>query len=139
MSVALQSCDGTGAPPSMTDMDGAGNNFVYSRVRLAFSGNYPTGGDTVDLTPLAAVVPSGALPINVISEGNGPATVPSLSAAGGYYQIVAAAVPALNNFKIKIFKNTAGSVTEYPAGAYGTDVTTDTVDLEVTWRKLRNY
>ena len=35
------------------NVDGSGNNFVYAIGTLTFSGNYTTGGDTMDFTTVA--------------------------------------------------------------------------------------
>lgn len=140
--IVLAGMDGN--PWTTRDLDASGNNFVTTRAKVIFSGNYTTGGDTLDLTNgngangtnVAGLVPSASLPLAVTESYQGTAAVPSLSAAGGFYEIIQAAAPALNNYKLKVFKNSAGSIAEYNNGAYGTDVTTDVVELEITWRKL---
>jgi hypothetical protein len=134
MAITVNGMDGN--PFTTRDMDATANNFVTTRHKLGFTGNYAAGGDALDLTAIAGLVPSGSLPLAVTESYQGTAAVPSLSAAGGFYQVIQAASPALNNYKLKVFKNTAGSTTEYGAGAYATDVTTDNVFLEITWRKL---
>jgi hypothetical protein len=134
MSLAIVGLDGN--PWTQRDLDGSGSNIIVSKHKLTFTSNYVTGGDTLDLSAIASLIPSGALPLTVVITEQGTAAVPSLSAAGGFYELIQAAVPALNNYKIKVFKNTAGSVAEYSAGAYGTDVTTDNVFLEISWRKM---
>lgn len=134
MSIAINGLDGN--PYTTKDLDGSANNFLTTRHKLAFSGSYPTGGDTLDFTTVAGLIPSGSVPLSITQSEQGTAAVPSLSAAGGFYQVVQAATPALATYKLKVFKNTAGSIAEYSAGAYATDVTTDQVFLEVTWRKL---
>jgi hypothetical protein len=120
------------------DVDASPNNFVFSTHLLTFSGNYTTGGDTLNLTTIAGLIPSGSLPIALTISDQGRAAVPSLSAAGGFYTVIQNAVPTLANYLLKIFKNTAGSIAEYSNGAYGTDVTTDVVFLQLQWRKLTN-
>lgn len=78
-------------------------------VNLAFSGNYPTGGDTIDLTTIigladdAFIAVFSALPI---------AADPTL---GGGFDMEFIPGSALNNCKGKIF--TSGG-TELAAGAY---------------------
>ena len=134
MAIAFQSFGGH--TWTTTDIDGTGANFMYSKHLLAFSGNYATGGDTLDFTAVAGLIPSGRVPLGMSIECLGTAAVPSLAAAGGFYQPIVAAVAALNTYLLKVFKNTAGSVAEYNAGAYGTDVLGDVVILSVTWRKL---
>jgi hypothetical protein len=134
MAIAILGLDGN--PWTPRDMDASGQNMVVTKHKLGFSGNYTTGGDTLDLTAIAGQVPSGAQPLTLIPSEQGTAAVPSLSAAGGYYAVLQAAAPALNNYKVKVFKNTAGSLGEYANGAYGTDVTSDAVFIEISWRKL---
>lgn len=139
MAIQLVGLDGN--PWTSKDMDATGDNYITQRVKVLFSGNYTTGGDTLNLTP---IVPPMAgprpdtgtvLPLEVIEAAKGSPTVPSLSAAGGFYAAVEAAAPTLANYLLKVFKNSAGSVAEYNQGAYGTDVTTDGLILELTWRK----
>jgi hypothetical protein len=132
MAVALQASDGSGGPVTFRDIDGSANTFVYTLVRLVFSGSYVTGGDTVDLTPLVqAGVPSQPVaPLSAWVEGNGTGT--SQQAAGGYYAFLTGT--ALNNNKVKIF-NAAGG--ELAAGAYPAAVTSDVVTVECYWRKFQ--
>lgn len=134
MSVSINGVDGN--PWTTKDMDATADNFVTTRHKLTFTGNYSTGGDTLDLSTVASLVPTNGVPLAVTVTEQGGAAVPSLSAAGGFYAVVQNAAPTLKNYLLKIFKNTAGSVAEYGAGAYATDVTTDQVFLEVTWRKF---
>ena len=133
MAIAFQ--DFGGKAWQTREIDGSGMNFVYTYALLAFSGNYSTGGDTLDFTAIAGLVPSGRVPLTMDVEVMGTAAVPSLAAAGGFYQPIVAATAALATYKLKIFANSAGSVTEYSAGAYGTDVLGDVVILRTTWRK----
>jgi len=130
MSISILGVDGN--PWTTRDMDASSNNVITTYHKLGFSGNYVSGGDTLDFTSIAGLVPSGALPVSIFVDGLGGGT--TLSGAGGFYGPVAGA--ALNNAKLKIFKNTAGSTAEYSAGAYGADVTGDSVTMQVTWRKL---
>ena len=141
MALSLVGTDGNPWVASK-DEDASGNNFITQRLKVVPSGNYTTGGDTLNLS---TVVPPGAgpipgtntvLPISVTTTEQGTAATPSLSAAGGFYAIIQAAAPTLSNFLLKIFKNSAGSVAEYNNGAYGQDVLTDAIFLEVTWRKM---
>jgi hypothetical protein len=132
MAITIQSSDGLGAPANNTDIDASGNNFAYTASRLSFSGSYSTGGDTLDLTPLLGSLPSGALPISMFAEGNGPTA--SQQGGGGYYAVLAGTT--LANNKLKIFSS-GGS--EIGAGAYPAAVTTDVVTLQILWRKLRNF
>ena len=105
-----------------TNVDSSASNFVYAIATLTFSGNYVTGGDTLDFTQVADKLPSTQI-IQAFAE--------SQSGNAGYY--VAVTGSAMNNWKLKCF---SGSGTEITAGAYPASVTTDVVQLAVTARKL---
>ena len=107
--------------PSL-NVDSSANNFVYAIGTLTFSGNYPTGGDTLDFTQVADKLPSTQLVQVFVESQNGNS---------GYY--VAIAGSALNNWKLKAFN---GGGTEITAGAYPASVTTDIVQITITARKL---
>jgi hypothetical protein len=68
---------------SPVNVDSSANNFVYAIATLAFSGNYPTGGDTLDFTTVADKLPSTQI-IQAFAE--------SQNGNNGYY--VAGAYPA---------------------------------------------
>lgn len=104
------------------NVDGSGSNFTYAIGTLTFSGNYPTGGDTLDFTQVADKLPSTQI-IQAFAE--------SQNGNSGYY--VAIAGSALNNWKLKAF---TGGGTEISAGAYPAGVTSDIVQLAITARKL---
>ena len=54
------------------NVDGSGSNLFYAIGSLAFSGNYPTGGDTLDFTTVADKLPSDQI-IQVFADSqNGP-------------------------------------------------------------------
>jgi hypothetical protein len=93
--------------PSNTD--GSGSNLFYAIGTLAFSGNYSTGGDTLDFTTVADKLPSTQI-IQVFAD--------SQNGNAGYYVPVAGS--ALNNWKLKAF---TGGGTEVSAGAYPGSVT----------------
>jgi hypothetical protein len=105
-----------------TNVDSSANNFVYAIATLSFSGNYPTGGDTLDFTQIADKLPSTQT-VQAFAE--------SQNGNGGYYVVVQGT--ALNNFKLKCF---LGGGTEIAAGAYPASVTSDIVQLSITARKL---
>jgi len=139
MSIAIQAADGSGAPPSVRDIDASGNQFVYTFNRLVFSGNYVTAltGDSLDLTPLAAIVPSGYTPFTAYVEGNGDAT--SQGGSGGYYDISLfngnpPVANALTGAKVRVWAAGGG---ELASGAYPAAVLRDAVTLCVTWRKFQ--
>jgi hypothetical protein len=105
-----------------TNVDSSASNFVYAIASLTFSGNYPTGGDTLDFTAVADKLPSTQI-VQAFAE--------SQNGNGGYY--VALAGSALNNWKLKCFQPGG---TEISAGAYPSSVTNDIVQLSITARKL---
>ncbi len=105
------------------NVDGSGSNFFYAIGTLAFSGNYPTGGDTMDFTTVADKLPSTQI-IQVFAD--------SQNGNSGYYVPVAGS--ALNNWKLKCF---VGGGTEITAGAYPASVTSDVVQITITARKLQ--
>jgi hypothetical protein len=105
------------------NVDGSGSNFFYAIGTLTFSGNYSTGGDTLDFTQIADKLPSTQVIQAFAESQNGNA---------GYY--VAIAGSALNNWKLKAF---TGGGTEISAGAYPGSVTSDVVQLTITARKLQ--
>ena len=134
MSITIQASDGSGAPPSFKDIDGSPNNFAFSQSILVFSGNYVTGGDTLDLTPiLQAGIPSGALPVQVYIEGQGNTAGTSWTALGNYYAVVLGA--ALTSFKVQLW---TGGGAQQAAVAYPATVTNDRTTLSVLWKKLSN-
>jgi hypothetical protein len=107
--------------PSNTD--GSGSNLFYAIGTLTFSGNYTTGGDTLDFTTVADKLPSTQI-IQVFAD--------SQNGNAGYYVPVAGA--ALNNWKLKAF---TGGGSEVSAGAYPVSVTGDLVQITITARKLQ--
>jgi hypothetical protein len=106
-----------------SNLDGSGSNLLYAIGTLAFSGNYPTGGDTLDFTQVADKLPSTQIVQAFADSQNGNA---------GYYVPVAGT--ALNNWKLKAF---TGGGTEVSAGAYPAGVTSDIVQIAITARKLQ--
>ena len=107
---------------SPLNVDSSANNFVYAIATLTFSGNYPTGGDTLDFTTVADKLPSTQI-VQAFAE--------SQNGNSGYYIPVQGS--ALNNWKLKAF---VGGGTEITAGAYPASVTSDIVQLSITARKL---
>jgi hypothetical protein len=101
---------------------GSGSNLFYAIGTLAFSGNYSTGGDTLDFTTVADKLPSDQI-IQVFAD--------SQNGNSGYYVPVQGS--ALNNWKLKAF---TGGGTELSAAAYPGSVTSDVVQITVTARKL---
>jgi hypothetical protein len=105
------------------NIDGSGRNMLYAIANLTFSGSYPTGGDTLDLTTVADKLSSTQI-VQLFADsqnGNSIYYVPILGTA-------------LNNGQLKIFN---GGGTEMTAGAYPAGVTGDIVQLTITTRKLQ--
>jgi hypothetical protein len=104
------------------NVDSSASNFIYALATLAFSGNYPSGGDTLDFTQVANQLASDTI-VQVFAE--------SQNGNSGYYIPIQGT--ALNNWKLKAF---VGGGTEITAGAYPGTVTGDIVQLSITARKL---
>ena len=107
---------------SPLNVDSSASNFVYAVATLSFSGNYSTGGDTLDFTTVADKLPSTQI-VQIFAE--------SQNGNSGYYIPVQGST--LNNWKLKAF---LGGGTEVAAGAYPASVTSDLVQLSITARKL---
>jgi len=105
------------------NVDSSASNFVYGLATLTFSGNYPTGGDTLDFTTVADKLPSDTI-VQAFAE--------SQNGNGGNFYIPVAGT-AMNNWKLKCF---VPAGTEITAGAYPGSVTGDVVQLSITARKL---
>lgn len=121
-----------------------GDRFIRQFLKLVFSGNYPPGGDALDLTnaggtPAAPTTISpaaylGVVDIDVLERG----VTGGLVAGGGFCAIIApnANTPLkfadLANLKLKIF--TSGN-TELGAGAYPASVLGDVVIIEVVYAR----
>src|SRR5258707_10956273 len=82
------------------NVDSSANNFVYAIATLAFTGSYPTGGDTLDFTTVADKLPSTQM-IQAFAE--------SQNGNSGYY--VAVAGVALNTWKLKAFSGGGAGIT----------------------------
>ena len=104
------------------NVDASGRNLVYAIGLLTFTGSYPSGGDTLDLTPVSEKLSSSQILQIVADSVNGNAM---------YY--VAVVGNALNNHKLKVFS--AGG-TELAVGAYPGGVTGDTVQVRIIARKF---
>ncbi|HEY2353222.1 MAG TPA: hypothetical protein VGH83_11965 [Candidatus Acidoferrum sp.] len=105
------------------NIDGSGSNLLYAIGTLTFSGNYATGGDTLDFTTVADKLGSTQI-IQVFAD--------SQNGNAGYYVPVASA--ALNGWKLKAF---TGGGTELTAGEYPGSVTSDVVQVTITAKKLQ--
>jgi hypothetical protein len=106
---------------NVVDTDALSDN-VYIFGSLTPSGNYSTGGDTLDFTTVGNQVPASLSPVQVWVGGS----------TGDTYSWIAGA--ALNSQKIKI--NTASN-TELASGAYPSRITGDTnIVFEAVFKKM---
>ncbi len=129
MPIAINGLDGNSW--SIRDMVANTNNIVFTYHKLTFSGSYATGGDTLDLSGVAALIPSGVLPLSVQPLGQGSADCQT--AEGGYYSVKQGTT--LKNFLMQVWEPGG---TELGAGAYDAEVIADVVLLIICWRKLSN-
>lgn len=114
---------GTGSTPPFDGIDN-GQKVIYLMGTLAFSGNYVTGGDTLDFTTLFDLVKTDYIPIQVQAWSQ------SSSSGHSGYQYYFRPGTALNNGRIQVLTTgaAAGSpMQELAAGAYPAGITGDTV------------
>ena len=108
---------------NITSID-SGENNLYIFGLLTASGNYASGGDTLDFTTVANQIGASQAPLQVWVGGS----------TGDSYGFIRAASPTLANGKIKI--NTASN-TELAAGAYPARITGDAnIQIEAVFSKL---
>jgi hypothetical protein len=100
---------------------------------IAASGNYATGGDTLDWTPVGAGVNGRNFGI-----AQGPKAVINVYGISGYVYAPVAGT-AINNWKLKAFQSagSAAPMAELGAGAYPGGVTGDTINFSAIFRKLQ--
>ena len=101
---------------------------VHVTGTIAASGNYTTGGDTLDLSQAPLIAPTRA-PIQ------GSAWIDSLAG----YDYVFTPGSAMNNGKVKIFAQgaAAGAFPELAAGAYPAAITAHTITFYGIFQKLQ--
>jgi len=101
---------------------------VHVTGTIAASGNYTTGGDTLDLSQ-APLIASTRAPIQ------GSAWMDGLAG----YDYVFTPGPAMSNGKVKIFAQgaAAGAFPELAAGAYPAAITADTITFYDIFAKLQ--
>ena len=128
-----------GAPFDQRSIQPGVGRFIRTLVRLKLTGNYTTGGDTLDFTngggtPAAptTVPPDAGSPIGPdrADVSDGPTVAGTVLANGGSYVLIVGTNPT--NWKLKVFA-TAGA--QYANGAYGADATTDTPILSLDWAR----
>jgi hypothetical protein len=106
---------------TVVDVDAAADN-VYIFGTLVASGNYSTGGDTLDFTTIAPQVPASQPPVQLWVGGS----------TGDTYSWIKGS--ALNNQKVKI--NTTSN-SELGSGAYPSRITGDAnIQFEAVFNKL---
>lgn len=110
--------------------------FITTIHKLILSGNYTTGGDTLDWTNggVNSAVPSAQSfqstgPVRCDICDNAPLGTTVLGKGGNYVVIPGT---LLTNWKLKLFV-TAG--TEYTQGAYGADATGDSILIKSDWAR----
>ena len=103
------------------DVDAAADN-IYMFGTLTPSGNYSTGGDTLDFTTVASQIAASKAPLQLWVGGS----------TGDNYAWIAG--NALNNQKVKI---STASNTELASGAYPARITGDaSIQFEAVFNKL---
>ena len=98
---------------------------------VAFSGNYATGGDTLDWTTASEQIGQSGQALDAASPPQ-QVMFDSQNGNAGYY--VSVQGNALNNWKVKCF---VGSGTEIGAGAYPSSVTTDVIAFQAQFLRLQ--
>jgi hypothetical protein len=101
---------------------------VHVSGTVAASGNYSTGGDTLDLSQFPVTAATQA-PIQ------GAAWLDGLSG----YDFVFAPGSAMSNGKVKIFQqgSSAGAFPELASGAYPSAIASDTISFYAVFKKLQ--
>jgi hypothetical protein len=98
---------------------------------ISFSGNYTTGGDTLDWTSAIEQLGQAGQALDAASPPQ-QVMIDSQNGNAGYYVSVQGG--ALNNWKVKCF---VGSGTEIGAGAYPSSVTTDVIAFQAQFKRLQ--
>jgi len=123
--VSIQIVGTDGNALTSRDVDASANSFVYLNGRLSFSGNYPSGGDTLDFTTVAdKILSDQCIAVSVASQTMGNQYIP-----------IGGPATALNAWKV--FCQSPGTFnTQLSAGAYPGSITSDTVTFTACFRKL---
>jgi hypothetical protein len=125
------------------NIDASGDNLVIAVALITPSGAYPTGGDTMDLTPVMQQVPGTEIVQVSVPDTNSPNNT-AFGQIGGYYVPQGQPGPqggnqngnpvtAYNAWKLKAFS--AGGA-ELGAGAYPASVLADVITVEIKVRKM---
>jgi hypothetical protein len=114
------------------NVDGTANNFINAIASLAFSGNYATGGDTLDFTQIMALLGTAIVAAFVDSAGDASSFGAGL---GGYFTLIPGAT--LATWKILCWS--AGGA-QLAAGAYPASLLAsgahENALMQITARKL---
>lgn len=125
MSTKLVGMDGN--PFTYRDMDGSPENFIFAQGLLQLTGNYVTGGDTIDFTTLGGLIPSSSLVSLALFSQNGNLLF--------QYVPIGGPATALNAWKVKV--NASGSFgSEHAASGYEAAITGDSIVWQAAFRKL---
>lgn len=141
MSIQVLGIDG--GPFDQNSIEVVAGRILRTLCLLKLSGNYPAGGDLLDLTNGggSAVAPTtvptaqsrgiACIDVRPIAK-----TTAALSAIGGTYQpitpggVIPIVASGFNALKLKLFLVTNA---EYTVGAYGADALGDLLIAEITW------
>lgn len=106
-------------------VDNSANGISYVRADITPTGSYSTGGDALDITPLAAACGCDQPPqlVSLESQTGNP----------GYYVWKRAATPSLSNGKMQAY---AAGGSELSAAAYPAAFLADIAELCVEFPKL---
>jgi hypothetical protein len=108
---------------TITGIDAGSQNLCVIGT-LSASGNYSTGGDTLDFTTVAGQIDASQAPLQVWVSGS----------TGDAFAFVRAGSPTMGNGKVKI---TSASNAELGSGAYPARITGDTnIQFEAIFQKL---
>jgi hypothetical protein len=123
--VSIQILGTDGNNLTSRDVDGSASNFIYINGQLKFSGNYSTGGDTLDWTTVADKL-GGSQCVGI--------AIASQTLGNGYLPL-GGPTTALNGWKVLC--QTPGTFnSQLTAGAYPAGITGDTVTFSAIFRKL---
>ena len=123
MAIQIVGTDGNNI--TSRDVDGSASNFIYVNGQLKFSGNYSSGGDTLDWTTVPdKLAGSQCISVAIASQTLGNAYVP-----------VGGPATALNAWKVLC--QTPGTFnSQLAAGTYPAGITSDTIVFTAMFRKL---
>ena len=126
MTVTIYGTNGVAFAARPSDIE-VGQKTIVVRGQLVLSGNYVTGGDTIDFTAIASYLPSTVLrQLKVWSQAGQLA-----------HQLVPSGGPATALNAWRLFCGAASTFgTQLAAAAYPAALTGDTIMFEATFEKL---